>query len=356
VSETPGTLIGLSNAMTAARSRVPSGTALDPAVRDRLRTRARREIEAEESYIEDAIIAGRRVRLFSNSHHLADFWRENWLSEREWSGLTGVPVPPEPALTVWAMIRAGAERPGSHVGPGEAFLFNTSYYADLRATAMEALGRTVESEGLKILHAGAVALDGRLLVTLYPKELIHPTPPWSLMELPASRFMADGWIAVDAQGRVSAIERRPYVRTSLLASYPGHAGAMIASKFENVPDLSPEIVDRGLVAAQALLEAAQARDTRRALRSLPADRARDLILRLVASRDSRAMVDPAALFGKARVARGPSRPAAVFELKAAAGTPVEPTSNPAFRCPAHVVHVNSVGGDLARLLARTAGL
>ena len=77
MSETPGTLIGTSNVMTRTRTRVPQG--LDPdtnaSLRERLRAHASRAIEGRESFIHDAVVLGRRIRLFSNSHHLADFWR-----------------------------------------------------------------------------------------------------------------------------------------------------------------------------------------------------------------------------------------------------------------------------------------
>ena len=85
MSESPGVLLGLSNVLTKARVRVPAGPDLDaqPALRERLHTLARRALEGRESFIEDAVLHGRRVRLFTNSHHLADFWRDNFPGEGE---------------------------------------------------------------------------------------------------------------------------------------------------------------------------------------------------------------------------------------------------------------------------------
>src|SRR5262249_42333150 len=140
MSETPGTLIGISNAVTRARARVPQG--LDPdsnaALYERLRTHAARAIEGRESYIHDAVVLGKRVRLFSNSHHLADFWRENWPTEAEWRESTGQVVSREPALVVHAMINVSGEPEAAYVSVArqEVFLFNTSYYGDLRGCTM----------------------------------------------------------------------------------------------------------------------------------------------------------------------------------------------------------------------------
>jgi len=137
MSESPGTLIGLSNVATKTRARVSMG--LDPdsnaALLERLRTHAARAIEGRESFIHDAVVLGKRIRLFSNSHHLADFWRDNFPTEGEWKEATGQSVPREPALVVHAMINVAAEPEASYVSLArqEVFLFNTSYYGDLRA-------------------------------------------------------------------------------------------------------------------------------------------------------------------------------------------------------------------------------
>src|SRR5204863_5364530 len=111
-----GTLIGLSNVMTPAHGRVPAGIDPDanPALLERLRTHAARAIEGRESFIHDAVVLGKRVRLFSNSHHLADFWRDNWPTEGEWKEATGQSVAREPALVVHAMIDVPTEPDGSY--------------------------------------------------------------------------------------------------------------------------------------------------------------------------------------------------------------------------------------------------
>lgn len=357
MSEKPGTLIGLSNVMTGAVSRVAAGPDPDASAGlcDRLRTHARRALEGRESFIQDAVILGRRVRLFSNSHHLADFWTDNWPGEGEWKAATGLPVPRDPALTVHAMIGVAPEPAASYFSASccEVFLFNSSYYADLRACTMEALGRILAAEG-RLLHAGAVEAGGRTLLLLYPKELLHPTPVWGLLDPPGSRLLAEGWVYRDAAGRIHAIERHLYVRASFVENYPEHAARLLRSKFENVPDAGPAEADARAADVQAVLEAALRNDPKQLLRTLPPDRQRDLVLRLLLSRDARGMVDPAALLGKSRLTRGPATPAAVFSLKAKDGEPIRPATLELFSGPCYEVHAGGFAGrprELARLIA-----
>lgn len=358
MSETPGTLIGLSNVVTKARARVPAGSDPDgsPALLERLRTHAARAIEGRESFIHDAVVLGKRVRLFSNSHHLADFWQENWPTEGEWREATGQVVAHEPALVVHAMINVNGEPEASYLSLArqEVYLFNTSYYGDLRACTMEALGRLIGKAGY-ILHAAAVEIHGRGLAIVYPREVIHPTPTWGLMEIAGTKFVADGWLALEPSGRLHALEKSLYLRTSVLSSYPHYASRLLFSKFENVPDLTPAIEDSMAAAAEALDEAARQSDPHRSLRGLPPERTRPQMMRLVASPDARAMASAAALFGKPRILRTTTAVNA-FALKPGEGEPVLPAAVEPFPCPGYEVRVGAVSGhprEVAKLIAAT---
>ena len=358
MSESPGTLIGLSNVATKTRARVSMG--LDPdsnaALLERLRTHAARAIEGRESFIHDAVVLGRRIRLFSNSHHLADFWRDNFPTEGDWKEATGQSVPREPALVIHAMINVAAEPEASYVSLArqEVFLFNTSYYGDLRACAMEAFGRLVGKAGF-VLHAAAVEINGRGIALLYPKEVIHPTPVWGLMELSGAKFVADGWVALEPSGRLHGLEKSVYFRTSVLSSYPEIAARVLFSKFENVPDLTPAIEDAKASAAEAMDETARRRDPQGGLRGLPPERTRQQLMRLVASPESRAMVPAATVFGKPRILRS-TTPAVAFALKAGAGEAVHPAAVEPFPCPGYEIYVGAVPGhprEVAKLIATT---
>jgi hypothetical protein len=346
-SEAPGVLIGLSNIMTSRTDRASRGGEPDPERRDLLRTLARRALEGRESFVHDAVLAGRRVRLFSTSHHLCDFFRDNFPTPAEWKTSTGKDVPRDAAFTIWAVIGIEGAPQGSCIAGPEAFLFNTSWYGDLRALAMECLARSLAMEA-HVLHAGAVEVGGKGLVWRYPKEIIHPTPTWGLLELPGSRIVADGWVVADADGRVQALEKQLYVRTSLVESYPALLPKILRAKFENVPAQPAP--------AEAVLEEARRHDSQRVLAGLPPERALEIAGRLIGSKDARMMVDPAALYGRARVATALKADAA-FALKAADGAALQVAPVEPFPCPGWTVNVGAVEGhprEIARLLARPA--
>jgi hypothetical protein len=356
MSETPAPLIGISNAMTRTRARVPQG--LDPdsnaALYDRLRTHAARAIEGRESFIHDAWCSASG----SASSPIRTTWRTSGgelPTESEWRESTGV-VGREPALVVHAMIDVpGSREGGVHlVSRQEVFLFNTSYYGDLRGCTMEALGRLIGKAGF-ILHAAAVEINGRGLALVYPKEVIHPTPTWGLMELAGAKFVADGWLALEPSGKVHALEKSLYLRTSVLASYPEYAAKVLFSKFENVPDPDPATEDAKAALAEGLDEAARRNDPQHGLRGLPPERSRQQLVRLVASPDSRAMVPAATLFGKSRLLRSTTA-AVAFALKAGGGDAVHPAAVEPFPCPGYEIYVGAVPGhprEVARLIAAT---
>src|SRR6185295_9413484 len=140
----------------------------------------------------------------------------------------------------------------------------------------------------------------------------------------------------EPSGRVHAVEKSLYVRTSVLSSYPEYASRVLFSKFENVPDLTPAIEDQKAAQAEGLDEAARRNDPQAGLRGLPPERTRQQLMRLVASPDSRALVSAASLFGKSRILRSTSA-AVAFALKAGAGEPVLTAAVEPFPCPGYEI-------------------
>jgi hypothetical protein len=359
MTESAGVLIGLSNVLTSARARAAAGPPLDghAAIRDRVRSRALRALEGRECRIEDVIVHGRRLRLLTNSHHLADFWRENFASETQWRETQGPPPPRQPAVTVHAAVGLEGEPEASYADAGrsEAYLVNSSWYGDLRACAMEALARVLAPEG-RVLHGAAAEVAGRGLLVIYPKEVILPTPTWGLLELPGSKFLADGWLFLAKDGRVLALERGVYFRACTVAHYPDLVPRLLGARFENVPDPDPAELERRGPEAQALLDRLREADPSGRLRSMPSERGRELIVRLTTGTDARALASAASLFGASRVI-GALRPDAAFALQAGKGGPLaEPAAFEGLPCPAFAVRPEVHTGhprEVARVIART---
>ena len=342
MTESPGVLIGLSNVLTRRRDRVPRAPEPDAAGLARLRILSRRAVEGRESFIHDASLAGIRVRLFTNSHHLADFWRDAFPSPVEWEGATGRPVPREPALVLHAPVGLSGEAEALHASGREVFLVNTSYFADLRAATCEAFARL---EGLPgaVVHGGAVDLGGRGCVWRYPREVIHPTPAWGLLERPGAKLVADGWLLAGADGRVTSLEKQLYVRTSVVAAYPAVASKLLRCKFENVPMPAPADLEALLPRAREVLDAALRADPRRALASIPEPRALEFVARLLADPNARFLCDPVQTFGRNRVAAS-ARASVAFSLRAAAGEPLAAGTVEPVLCPGYTLNVDAVPG------------
>ena len=342
MTESPGVLIGLSNVLTRRRERVPRAPEPDAAGLARLRTLSRRAIEGRESFIHDAALAGLRVRLFTNSHHLADFWRDAFPSPVEWEGATGRPVPREPALVLHAPVGVSGEPEALHATAREIFLVNTSYFADLRAATCEGLSRLDGLPGA-VVHGGAVDLGGRGCVWRYPREVIHPTPAWGLLERPGARLVADGWMLVAPDGRVSSLEKQLYARTSVVAAYPAVASKLLRCKYENVPLPAPAELDALLPRAAEVLDAALRSDPRRALASIPEPRALEFLARLLSDPNARFLCDPVQTFGRSRVAAS-TRASVAFSLRTAAGEPLAAGAVEPFACPGFTLNVDAVPG------------
>jgi hypothetical protein len=237
----------------------------------------------------------------------------------------------------------------------EVYLLNTSWYGDLRACAMEALARVLAPEG-RVLHGAAAEVAGRGLVLVYPKEVILPTPTWGLMELPGSKFVADGWLLLAKDGRILALERGVYFRTCTVAHYPDLVLRLLGARFENVPDPDPAELERRGPEAQAVLDRLREADPSGRLRGMPSERGREMIVRLTTGTDARAMASAATLFGAPRVI-GTLRPDAVFALQAGKGGPLaEPAALEGFPCPGFTVRPEVHTGhprEVARVIART---
>jgi citrate (Re)-synthase len=103
--EYPGSPIGRSNTITLAKSH----SAVYDKVVDEKAGLAEQLVEAAQEYIQEhpdtvqrieAVIHGVRVRVFTNSPHLAEFWRQNWFDMEEWEKATGLPVQAPPRVRV----------------------------------------------------------------------------------------------------------------------------------------------------------------------------------------------------------------------------------------------------------------
>src|SRR5581483_8505683 len=167
--EWPGTPLGLSNTITRTKSRTKLyDKTIDarPGMREDLLNSALQWMTDHpgQTAAADVIIHGVRVRAYTNSPHLIDFWRDNWFSPEEWRQATGVEPPARPKVTVLAFGGVEDQPEAAYYSrlSNLVLFFNTSYYGQLKSWVLGAVGRVLADEyGIHSLHCAGVELDGQ---------------------------------------------------------------------------------------------------------------------------------------------------------------------------------------------------
>jgi hypothetical protein len=357
-AEWMGPLIGLSNTLTRSHSLSRSADRdLDarPGGYERMRDACRRAMEGPELFIHDVVIFGVRLRLSTNSFHLADFWRENFFSPLDWLERTGRRAPEQPEIQAFAFTGLADEPEAAAYSRRHRtiFIFGNSYYGQLKSWALGAVGLRLAAEGIHPVRAAAVQRGGSGLLLIGPAGTEKSTAAYAIMELGPARLHSDDYCFLrygyrrpsgqvvcpresaahrrllsgapgDGKIRVESLdgerfeiaagdlepetlaafafpsEKKYYRRTSFVENFPGHLGALLRAKTENVPAVTPETLQREGPALDRLAADAN--------RPLGREKLRETLLRLVVSDYGRALLDPADLFGADRVFRNPLEP------------------------------------------------
>jgi hypothetical protein len=119
-----------------------------------------------------------------------------------------------------------------------------------------------------------------------------------------------------------------YLRTNLVENFPEAGLDILNSKKENVPDVTPEFLEehRALLDdVTRLVMNADHEPTRRHFQAMGPEKAREVMARLFAFENARAMLDVTGVFGKERVFTNPLEPlfvTSVFLLKRDFGDPL----------------------------------
>lgn len=387
--EWPGTPIGLTNCITRTKSRTRAyDKAIDakPGRREELLNSALvKLVEDGGAVYHDVVVHGVRVRAYTNSEHLMDFWRDNWFSPDEWRAATGKEPPARPQVTVLALggVRNEAEAAYYSRDSNLIVFFNTSYYGQLKSWVLGAVGRVLANEyGIHSIHGAVVEKDGKGVLYIAPTGTGKSTSSYGLMKFPNTRFHSDDWVYVryvyhTRDGRVLSprrietpegrtlrgyqtfrwLEEHPrtaaplvgltldneeltldardldfdrgveayayisekvfYLRCNLVENFPDAAYEILHSKVENVPDVSPAFLHqhRDLLdeVVEKVLNADDAR-TRAHFRALGPEKTREVMARLFAFDNARAMLDITRVFGREQVFVNPLEPVQITDV------------------------------------------
>jgi hypothetical protein len=206
LTEWPGSPMGVSNTVTRTKTRTAvHNKTVDatPGLLDRLLNSAHGHLNASVGkapiYQHDVMIHGTRVRATTNSHHLYDFWTDNWYSLDAWQRLTGHAPPPEPRVRVYALHGVKHEDEAAYYShdTNTIVFFNTSYYGQLKSWVLGAVGRILAAQyGIHSIHGACVEKDGKGVLYIAPTGTGKSTSSYGLMAYPRTRFHSDDWVYV----------------------------------------------------------------------------------------------------------------------------------------------------------------
>jgi len=206
LTEWAGSPMGVSNTVTRTKGRTAvhdKTVDATPGLLERLLNSAYGHLSAvvgrQSVHQHDVMIHGIRVRATTNSHHLHDFWVDNWYSLEEWRAVTGQTPPAEPRVRVYALHGVKGEPEAayySHQTNTIAF-FNTSYYGQLKSWVLGAVGRILAAEcGIHSLHGACIEKAGKGVLYIAPTGTGKSTSSYGLMSYPKTRFHSDDWVYV----------------------------------------------------------------------------------------------------------------------------------------------------------------
>ncbi|MBI5643177.1 MAG: hypothetical protein HY954_06850 [Deltaproteobacteria bacterium] len=223
-----------SNYLTAVKGRVDSSKEISLSERNRLVALAEATLsDGFETYHWNANIHGIIVRLYTNSAHLYDFWVENWFP-----GPRAQNVLPHGIIYAVSGIEGHEPHAYYHHDTKTAIFINTEYYGQCKSWALGMAADILETQhGVHSIHGSCAVLGGRGVVIVAPTGTGKSTHTWGLMQLPDGKIHSDDWVFLQYKKGLAMAdisERKFYLRTDMVRSFPNIEGLLKRCKCENV--------------------------------------------------------------------------------------------------------------------------
>jgi len=226
----------LSNYLTAVKGRAKSFKDISVEERDRLVAVAEEKLASDfETYHWNANIHGIIIKLFTNSAHLYDFWVENWYpAPRTHSVL--------PHGTLYAVTGIEGYEPSAYYNheTKTAVFINTEYYGQCKSWALGLAADILETQhAVHSIHGSCAIVGGKGVVIIAPTGTGKSTHTWGLMQLPDGKIHSDDWCFIQYKKGLAMAdisERKFYIRTDMVKSFPSLAPILDRCKCENVAD------------------------------------------------------------------------------------------------------------------------
>lgn len=225
-----------SNYITKVRGRVNSKKEISLEERNRLVELAKEKLASNfETYHWSANIHGIIIRLHTDSAHLYDFWVENWY-----------PAPRTQAVLPHGLIYAvngiDGEDPHAYYNheTRTAIFINTEYYGQCKSWALGIAADILETQhDIHSIHGSCAVMNGKGVLLIAPTGTGKSTHTWGLMQLPDGKIHSDDWVFLQYKKGLAMAdisERKFYIRTDMVRSFPGVKPLFDRCKCENVED------------------------------------------------------------------------------------------------------------------------
>lgn len=223
----------LQNYITRHKGDVPVDAAVSLQMREALVGEMENHLSFENYFEWNANINGAVIQLRTNVSHLYDFWMENWYPAQLEADL-------EPHGVIYAVDGIPGREPRAFYNQDTktAVLVNTDNYAPLRSLAlgmvMDISERLFNVQGVRGMSAD---VGGHGLILIGPKGTNKTELFFSLLEEEPVRLHSNDLVFVRFSGGspvADSVERKLFVPTSAVESYPHLAGLFDTSKCENV--------------------------------------------------------------------------------------------------------------------------
>jgi hypothetical protein len=235
----PCAIIGdamLSNYTTNVKGRVKADKEISVEERNKLVKMAEDKLDSGfEIYHWNANIHGIIVKLKTDSFHLYDFWVENWFSAPRTHTVM-------PHGLIYAVNGVPGYEPSAYYNheTRTAIFVNTEYYGQCKSWALGIAADILETQhNVHSIHGSCAVVYGKGIVLIAPTGTGKSTHTWGLMQLPDGKIHSDDWIFTTYKKGLAMAdisERKFYLRTDMVTSFPNLEPMLRRSRCENVKD------------------------------------------------------------------------------------------------------------------------
>jgi aspartate/methionine/tyrosine aminotransferase len=225
--------VALNNTITHGKKSVPTDASISVKMKDALVAEAESHLSHENYFEWNANINGVVVQLRTNVSHINDFWIENWYPAQLEAEL-------EPHGIIYAIDGITGREPHAfyNTETNTAVLVNTDNYAPLRSIALGLVMDVSERQfNVHAVRGMSADINGEGLILIGPKGTKKTELFFALLQDKRFRLHSNDMAFIRFSGGMAladCVERKLFLPTNTVESYPDLANLFDNSKCENV--------------------------------------------------------------------------------------------------------------------------